>query len=154
MQVDIKRCGFDHWVGKIPWKRKWLPTPVFLPGGFQGQRSLVGYSQGSQRVRQTERLSLYTLYNEVFVPINLSYHVLCFYLIILWGWVTRVLLEKQNGKLAAWIKLCYISSFYLCFLAFPANIYFIHSFTQVICEEFFLFIGHFWVIEMQIQKLA
>jgi len=26
-----KRCGFDPWVGKIPWKRAWQPTPVFLP---------------------------------------------------------------------------------------------------------------------------
>ena len=36
--------GFDPWVGKIPWKRAWLPTPVFLPGEFHGQRSLVGCS--------------------------------------------------------------------------------------------------------------
>ena len=35
---------FDHWVGKIPWKRAWQPTPGFLPGGSHGQRSLVGYS--------------------------------------------------------------------------------------------------------------
>ena len=40
--------GFDPWVGKIPWRRTWLPIPVFLPGKFQGQRSLVG--MGSQRV--------------------------------------------------------------------------------------------------------
>ena len=39
-----KRHGFDPWVGNIPWKRKWQPAPVFLPGKFQGQRSLVGYS--------------------------------------------------------------------------------------------------------------
>ena len=39
-----KRLGFDPWVGKIPWKRKWQPTPVFLPGEFHGQRSLVAYS--------------------------------------------------------------------------------------------------------------
>ena len=31
-------------VGKIPWRREWLPTPVFLPGEFQGQRTLAGYS--------------------------------------------------------------------------------------------------------------
>ena len=35
---------FDHWVGKIPWSRKWQPTPVFLPGESHGQRSLAGYS--------------------------------------------------------------------------------------------------------------
>ena len=35
--------SFNPWVGKIPWRRKWQPTPVFLPGESQGQRSLAGY---------------------------------------------------------------------------------------------------------------
>ena len=39
-----KRCGFDTWVRKIPWRRKWRPTPVFFPGKFHRQRSLMGYS--------------------------------------------------------------------------------------------------------------
>ena len=39
-----KRCWFDPWVGKMPWSRKWQPTPLFLPGKFHKQRSLVGYS--------------------------------------------------------------------------------------------------------------
>ena len=34
----------DPWVGKIPWRRKWQSTPVFLPGESHGQRSLMGYS--------------------------------------------------------------------------------------------------------------
>ena len=38
------RHGFDPWVGKIPWSRKWQPTPVFLSGEFHGQRSLAGYT--------------------------------------------------------------------------------------------------------------
>ena len=38
-----KRCGFNPWVGKIHWRRKWQPTPVFLPGESHGQRSLTGY---------------------------------------------------------------------------------------------------------------
>ena len=41
---DIKRCGFDPWVGKISWRRKWQSTPVFLPRESCGQRSLAGYS--------------------------------------------------------------------------------------------------------------
>ena len=46
------RCGFDPWVGKIPWKRKWKPTPAFLPGESHGQRSLAGYSpRGHKKVR-------------------------------------------------------------------------------------------------------
>ena len=36
--------GFHPWVGKIPWRRKWQPTPVLLPGESHGWRSLVGYS--------------------------------------------------------------------------------------------------------------
>ena len=37
-----KRHGFNLWVRKIPWRRKWQCTPVFLPGKFHGQRSLAG----------------------------------------------------------------------------------------------------------------
>ena len=40
----LKRCGFNAWVRKIPWRRKWQLAPEFLPGKFHGQRSLVGYS--------------------------------------------------------------------------------------------------------------
>ena len=39
-----KRHGFHPWVGIIPWSRKWQLTTVFLPGKFNGERSLVGYS--------------------------------------------------------------------------------------------------------------
>jgi len=39
-----KRCRFDHWVRKIPWRREWQPTPVFLLGEYNGLRSLVGFS--------------------------------------------------------------------------------------------------------------
>ena len=39
-----RRCEFDPWVRKIPWRRKWPPTPVFLPEKSQGQRRLAGYS--------------------------------------------------------------------------------------------------------------
>ena len=44
--LQDRRPGFDPWVGKIPWRRKSQPTPVFLPGTSHGQRSLVGYSPG------------------------------------------------------------------------------------------------------------
>ena len=39
-----KRRRFDPWVRKIPWRRAWQPTPVFLPGEPHRQRSLAGYS--------------------------------------------------------------------------------------------------------------
>ena len=39
-----RRHGFDPWVGKLPWRKEWQSTPVFLSGKSHGQRSLVGYS--------------------------------------------------------------------------------------------------------------
>ena len=39
------RLGFDPWVRKVPWRRAQQPTPVFLPGEPQGQRSLAGYGK-------------------------------------------------------------------------------------------------------------
>ena len=49
-----KSRGFNPCGQKIPWRRAWQPTPVFLPGESHGQRSLEGYieSMGLQRVRQ------------------------------------------------------------------------------------------------------
>ena len=44
-QGRSKRRKFYSWVGKIPWRRAWQPTPVFLPGESHGQRSLAGYGQ-------------------------------------------------------------------------------------------------------------
>ena len=50
-----KRCGLNPWVGKIPWRRAWQPTPEFLPGESHGQRSLAGYSrQGHKESDMTE----------------------------------------------------------------------------------------------------
>ena len=40
----MQETRFDPWVEKIPWRREWLHTPVFLPGEFHGQRHVVGYS--------------------------------------------------------------------------------------------------------------
>ena len=49
--------GFNPWVRKIPWRRKWQPTPVLLPGKSDGWRSLVGYSPwGYKESDTTERL--------------------------------------------------------------------------------------------------
>ena len=44
IHLRCRRCGFDLWDGKIPWRKKWQPTPIFLPGKSHGQRSLAGYS--------------------------------------------------------------------------------------------------------------
>ena len=56
--LQCRKPRFDHWVGKIPWRREWLPTPVFLPGEFHRQKSLVGYSPWGCKVWDTtERLT-------------------------------------------------------------------------------------------------
>ena len=45
----------ETWVGKMPWRREWLPTPVFLPGKSHGQRNLTGYSPwGLKELDMTE----------------------------------------------------------------------------------------------------
>ena len=58
---ECQRPGFDPWVGKIPWRRKWQPTPVFLPGESHGWRSLVDYSPwGHKESDMTKRLHNFT----------------------------------------------------------------------------------------------
>ena len=54
-----REIGFKPWVGMIPWRIEWLPTPAFLPEEFHGQKSLVGYSQwGSKESDMNEQLTL------------------------------------------------------------------------------------------------
>ena len=66
-----KRHSFSLWIRKIPWGRAWLPTPVFLPGEFHGQRNLVGYSPwGHKESDTTERLYMYA-------P-SLMFNLVCF----------------------------------------------------------------------------
>ena len=49
----MQRPSFDPWVGKIPWRRKWLPTPVCLPGESHGLRSLMGYNPWGHKESDT-----------------------------------------------------------------------------------------------------
>ena len=59
-----RRLRFDPWVRKVPWRGKWQPTPVFLPGKSHGQGSLVGYSPwGHKESDMTEQLTLLYIYN-------------------------------------------------------------------------------------------
>ena len=47
------QCRYCAWVGKILWRRKWQPTPVFLPGESYGQRSLLGDSPWGRKESDT-----------------------------------------------------------------------------------------------------
>ena len=54
-------CGFEPWVRKIPWRRTWQPTPVFLPGKSYGQKTLSGYSPWGHKESETSwELNMYT----------------------------------------------------------------------------------------------
>ena len=55
-----RRCRFDTWVRKIPWWKKWKPTPIFLPGKSHQQRSLLGYSQWCHRVEHNWETHIFT----------------------------------------------------------------------------------------------
>ena len=91
-----RSCGFDPWVGKIPWSRKWQTGPVFLPGQFHRQRSLVGYSPwGYKESDVTEPLStwihiyiyihIYTyLYTYIYVGIYILFQILFHYKLLYW----------------------------------------------------------------------
>ena len=58
--LQLRRPGFDPWVGKIPWRRKWQPTPVLLPWKSHGRRSLVGYSPwGCKESDMTKQLNFH-----------------------------------------------------------------------------------------------
>ena len=75
-QPEMQETWVQSWVGKIPWRRKQLPTPVFWHGEFHGQRSTAGYSPwGHKESAMTEQLSL-TYY----------IHVFCFYILVLALW--------------------------------------------------------------------
>ena len=59
--MQCRRPVSNPRVRKIPWRREWLPTPVFLPGEFHGQRSLEGYSPwGHKESDATNRLTFFT----------------------------------------------------------------------------------------------
>ena len=82
----LKRCGFELWVGKIPWTRKWQPIPVLLPGKFHGQSSLVGYSPWVTKLDMIEYTHTHTHTQSVCVH-------------------THVLLEKEmatHSSILAW----------------------------------------------------
>ena len=71
-RTECRTPGFNPWVGRISWRRKWQPTPVFLPGKSHGWRNLVRLqSMGSQRVRHDWATSLTHAFN------TLGFRILC-----------------------------------------------------------------------------
>ena len=65
-----KRRGFDPWVGKIAWNRKWQPTLVMLPGKSHGQRSLAGNSPWARTESDMTEVTVLSHYSELIVKIE------------------------------------------------------------------------------------
>jgi len=62
--MQCRRPGLHFWVGKIPWRRAWQLTPVFLPGESHGQSSLVGYSLWGHRVGHDWSGNMFTAHRD------------------------------------------------------------------------------------------
>jgi len=70
----VQKAGLDPWVGKILWRKKWLPTPIFLPGEFHGQRSLAGYTlRCYKELDVIEQLTLSLLVYSIIILSTLSF---------------------------------------------------------------------------------
>ena len=110
-----KRHAFDPWIWKIPWSRKWQPTPVFLPGKFYRQRSLAGFSPWG-RVNMTEWLSTHK--NTHILGIKFSFP---------WPWLTGRPILNNNSSMH---RICSL----LCLNFFSILMYsgFIHT---VACSD-------------------
>ena len=67
--LQFRRRRFKPWVGKIPWRRKWQPTPVFLPGKSCGQRSLVGCSPWAHKESDMTEVTWHTVHRGLTVMI-------------------------------------------------------------------------------------
>ena len=76
------RPGFDPWVGKIPWRRKWQPTPVFLPGQSHGPRSRVGYSSWGLKESDTTERHIRTYIGTNIWMLSIRMHICLLYIII------------------------------------------------------------------------
>ena len=87
--LQCRRPGFSSWVGKIPYWKEWLPTPIFLPGVFHGRRRPAGCSRwGHEESDMTERLThshtktienstyVYYFYKIRFSEVSKFYHII------------------------------------------------------------------------------
>ena len=101
-----RRHRVDSWVGKISRRRKWQPTPVFLPGESHGQKSLAGYSpwgrkesDTTERPNTTHRMDLSSIKNfSVSANQTVNIHFLC--TILYYFYKVLKVTFRQNSKLS------------------------------------------------------
>ena len=139
---NCRRHGFDPRVGKIPWRRKWQPTPVFLPGASREQRNLVGYSPSRHKEsNMTERSSTHPIPN-----------ILQSHLGIIWGFVPLCPLPCSPPLLPIFLG-WHISTFKVAQRASlsPSLSYF----QQVrFCSEWEVTSFHEWLSDIQFWQLS
>ena len=109
---QCRRCksyDFAPWVGKIPWRRKWKLTPVFLLGKFHGQRSLVGYSPWGYKELDTTGAHTHTILQECYQAnagrTSTDELLLEDWLQHKWATVTFSLYDYVTKRLVDWITL-------------------------------------------------
>ena len=121
--------GFDSWVGKIPRRRKWQPTPALLPGKSHGLRSLIGYSPwGRKEPDTTERLHFHFYFQADY---KLEWNCLIFL-------NTEFLTSKLHWyRIRIWFSPCLKNKVFFFFFFLEYCSYLIKS-----CERFYFFTFH------------
>ena len=118
-----KRHGFDPWVGKIPWRRKWQSTPVFLPGESRGWGSLMGYSHGVIKSwTWLKWLSTHIYINSSFPICPFPFH------------------PKQVCFLHLWFYFCFVNMFMYLFFRFT-------------CKWYHMIFASLWLISLSLTVL-
>ena len=100
--MKLQRVGHDR-VTSLSfyssfWRRKWQPTPVFLPGESHGQRGLIGYSLwGRKESDMTKQLTHTHIQHYISTSVYLIYSVLCFYILV-FVWFVHLKKCNSDGK--------------------------------------------------------
>ena len=101
------RPRFDSWVGKIPWKREWLATPVFLPRKSHGQKILGAAVHGAAKngtgLNDWCLFFIFLILFKCYYFVDISYPLFIQYIILtcahtrwIWGWVSQDVAPKKN----------------------------------------------------------
>ena len=133
--LQCGRPGLNPWIRKIPWRRKWQPTPLLLPGKFHGRRSLVGYSPwGRKELDTTEQLHL----NVFLLPYLLrKYLVCCIKGIILEFFPLYCVVYKAFDQLLLCLCILWLSPYELIsnVLHFAVSFFFQFQLMYLFCLE-------------------
>ena len=121
--MQCRRPGFDSWVGKIPWRRKWQPTPVSLPGESHGQRSLAGYSLWGRK-SQTRLSTQHT--QNANCPLILIH---------LFSFSLKVIITRNS-----W----YFWFGFMVLLHMPPTIYYLSIILLLFCINRIIYFNYFW----------